>query len=100
MYKISFMRSLILSGLFFIFASSTAALTPLEKHCQELKKKIELEQFSYHNTVARLTLELRVSSTPGTMLNIEKIDDYISSLKKSKVKLNKLTSDKQYNKCI
>lgn len=68
--------------------------------CRDIKQQVELEQFKYHNTVARMTVDLRTFSTPSTTINDEKLREHISSLKKTKKQMNKLVASELYRKCL
>ena len=72
----------------------------MQKKCDELTAKIEMQQFKYHDTVARMTVELRESSTPSIQLDISKINDHVRKLKKSKKSMSSLIDSKLYNQCF
>jgi hypothetical protein len=98
------MKTLLMTTLFIVtsatsFAASKSPQTLLER-CTEMGEKMEMEQFKYHDTVARMTVQLRQSSTPTIPINLNKVNDYMSALKKSKKTMSRLVESKLYTKCF
>jgi hypothetical protein len=91
------MKTLLMTTLFIVtsatsFAASKSPQTLLER-CTEMGEKMEMEQFKYHDTVARMTVQLRQSSTPTIPINLNKV-------KKSKKTMSRLVESKLYTKCF